>query len=164
MIKYLFLIFNFEALDSIYFNENDIVKKMKTITLRMDRETGEPRYIKELNALGKRKPKVEACKNDNRPSQSNIDTVKPRYLELQNLKFSVWNFFSLPVYVYVFRITSVTRSFAVEFFFLYKYTNTPVRINSDNHRSYYYLDTVSWSLLQRTRERDRRRLWPSPSF
>lgn len=41
----------------------------------MDRITGEPRYIKELNALGKRKPKVEACKNENKSPQSKIDLL-----------------------------------------------------------------------------------------
>ncbi|XP_025191206.1 uncharacterized protein LOC112591583 [Melanaphis sacchari] len=55
---------------ALYFNENDITKKLKTITIRMDRKSGEPRCIKELNELGKRKPKVEACKKDNKTSQT----------------------------------------------------------------------------------------------
>ncbi|XP_026819418.1 uncharacterized protein LOC113558104 [Rhopalosiphum maidis] len=55
---------------SLYFNENDIVKKLETITIRMDRISGEPRCIKELNELGKRKPKAEPCKKDNKNSQS----------------------------------------------------------------------------------------------
>jgi len=32
-----------------------------------------PRYIKELNALGKRKPKVEEC--ENKSPQSKIDII-----------------------------------------------------------------------------------------
>lgn len=49
------------------------MKKLKTITLQIDRVTGEPRCIKELNALCKRKPKIEDCKKDNKSPQSNID-------------------------------------------------------------------------------------------
>ncbi|KAL4135353.1 hypothetical protein QTP88_006968 [Uroleucon formosanum] len=55
---------------ALYFNEKDIEKKITEIEIRMDRITGEPRYIKELNALGKRKPKVEACKNENKSPQT----------------------------------------------------------------------------------------------
>ncbi|CAH1732585.1 unnamed protein product [Aphis gossypii] len=55
---------------ALYFNEDDIVKKLKTITIKMDRVTGEPRYIKELNALCKRKPKIEDCKKDNKSPQT----------------------------------------------------------------------------------------------
>jgi len=39
----------------------------------MDPVTNKPRYIKELNELGKRKPKVEDCKDDNKSPQSKID-------------------------------------------------------------------------------------------
>ncbi|XP_015374785.1 PREDICTED: uncharacterized protein LOC107169506 [Diuraphis noxia] len=55
---------------SLYFNEKDIQKKLVDIEIRMDRVTNQPRYIKELNELGKRKPKVEDCKDDNKSPQT----------------------------------------------------------------------------------------------
>ncbi|XP_003247091.1 uncharacterized protein LOC100574014 [Acyrthosiphon pisum] len=57
---------------ALYFNEKDVEKKIAENVKEMDSVTGVtgkpshtkiPRYIKELNALGKRKPKVEECEN-----------------------------------------------------------------------------------------------------
>lgn len=49
------------------------MQKLEDITLLTDKKTGEPRCLKELNALGKRKPKHDPSKNDNKPPQSNIN-------------------------------------------------------------------------------------------
>lgn len=58
---------------ALYFNEDDIQKKLAKIKLRVDKVTRKPRYIKELNELGKRKPKVEECKDDDKSPQSKIN-------------------------------------------------------------------------------------------
>jgi len=72
-----FLFFYLKVIEehALYFNEKDIEKKLEDIKIHMDRITGEPRYIKELNELGKRKPKVEACKNENKSPQSKVDII-----------------------------------------------------------------------------------------
>jgi len=57
---------------ALYFNEKDIQTKLANVKIRMDRVTNKPRYIKELNELGKRKPKVEDCKDDDKSPQSKI--------------------------------------------------------------------------------------------
>lgn len=53
------------------YNEKDILDKLETVKLPIDPETGEPKYLKELDQLGKRKNKhVYKKPVDNKASKS----------------------------------------------------------------------------------------------
>jgi len=55
------------------FNENDIMNKLDSIKLTIDSVTGEAKFLKELNALGRRKNKgAEDCKVDNKSSKTRL--------------------------------------------------------------------------------------------
>lgn len=46
--------------------------KLKAVTLPIDEKTGQPKYLKELKALGKKKTADEECKEENKASNSKI--------------------------------------------------------------------------------------------
>lgn len=55
----------------ISFNEEDIMGKLGVIKLTLDPVSGEAKYLKELNSLGKRKQKPQdPCANDKKQTKS----------------------------------------------------------------------------------------------
>lgn len=55
--------------ECVSLNEKDLMDKLKKVSMPIDPTTGEPKYLKELNSLGKRK-KADECKVDNKSSKS----------------------------------------------------------------------------------------------
>lgn len=47
------------------FNEDDIMGKLKKINMIIDPASGEPKFLKDLNSMGKRK-KIDDCKDKKR--------------------------------------------------------------------------------------------------
>lgn len=55
----------------ISFNEEDIMGKLDVIKVIIDPVSGEAKYLKELNSLGKRKQKpIDPCANDKKQTKS----------------------------------------------------------------------------------------------
>ncbi|XP_050426978.1 uncharacterized protein LOC126837198 [Adelges cooleyi] len=61
-----------EATDEyISYNEKDIMGKLEGMKMPLDPETGEIKYLTTLNALGKRKSKLDEC-NDKKDSKNSL--------------------------------------------------------------------------------------------
>lgn len=66
---------------STSYNENDILGKLLELKVTIDPSTGKAKYLKELNSLGRRKPKPE-CPEPNPPKGIRIDRYIFRFLIL----------------------------------------------------------------------------------
>lgn len=54
------------------YNEEEMLEKLVVIKVPMNPITGEAKYLKDLNSLGKRKPKnQDTCAGDKKSSESN---------------------------------------------------------------------------------------------
>lgn len=55
----------------ISFNEKDVMEKLGILKMPADPITGEPKHLKELNSMGKRRPKKEdPCLKDKKTTKS----------------------------------------------------------------------------------------------
>lgn len=64
------------------YNESEFMKKLRVLKVPLDPSTGEAKYLKELNSLGRRKSKNrDKCANNKKSSKSKENNLSyiPKY-------------------------------------------------------------------------------------